>query len=252
VADAVSGKAATSRSSPDKQALRERVWRQLEQGGASRFPGARGRIPNFVGAEKAAQRLAELEEWKAARVIKANPDAPQLPVRALALAEGKLLFMAVPRLRDPRPFLRLDPRTLPVSPRKAASISGAATYGRPTTIGRMRRIDLVVCGSVAVNRKGQRVGKGGGFSDLEFALLTEAGLIDDRTTIATTVHDLQVLDEELPETAHDFRVDVIATPTEVIRARRRRRPPGVIWTHLGDEKVAEIPVLAALAKRRPT
>jgi 5-formyltetrahydrofolate cyclo-ligase len=29
----------------------------------------------------------------------------------------------------------------------------------------------VVCGSVAVNRQGARVGKGGGFSDLEFALL---------------------------------------------------------------------------------
>ena len=246
----MSGKVVVEPGSPDKQAVRERVWRQLEQGGASRFPGARGRIPNFVGAEQAARRLAELEEWEAARVIKANPDAPQLPVRALALAEGKLVFMAVPRLRDPRPFLRLDPRTLSVPPRQAASISGASTHGRPTTIGRMRRIDLVVCGSVAVNRKGQRVGKGGGFSDLEFALLTEAGLIDDRTTIATTVHDLQVLEDELPETGHDFRVDLIATPREVIRTRRIRRPPGIMWAHLEEVRIDEIPVLAALARRR--
>jgi 5-formyltetrahydrofolate cyclo-ligase len=250
VASAVSEQPSTSPGSPDKQAVRERVWRLLQERGAARFPGARGRIPNFVGAEKAAQRLAELDAWNAARVIKANPDSPQLPVRALALEEGKLVFMAVPRLRDAKPFLRLDPRTLPVPPRKAASISGAATHGRPTTIGRMRRIDLVVCGSVAVNRKGQRVGKGGGYSDLEFALLTEAGLIGDQTVIATTVHDLQVLDEELPETEHDFRVDVIVTPTEVIGPGRRRRPPGILWAHLGDDKVAEIPVLAGLAKRR--
>lgn len=63
----------------------------------------------------------------------------------------------------------------------------------------MRRVDLVVCGSVAVNRQGARVGKGGGFSDLELGLLIEAGLVDDQTTVATTVHSVQVLDEDLDE-----------------------------------------------------
>jgi 5-formyltetrahydrofolate cyclo-ligase len=183
-------------------------------------------------------------------VVKANPDAPQLPVRARALAEGKVVYMAVPRLRDRQPFLRLDPRALTVAPRNAASISGAARHGRPVSIGRMRPVDLVVCGSVAVNGKGQRVGKGGGFSDLEFALLTERGLIGDATVIATTVHPLQVLDDDLPETDHDFRVDLIVTPNETIRVRRHRRPPGIIWAHLGEDKIAEIPVLAALAKER--
>jgi 5-formyltetrahydrofolate cyclo-ligase len=41
---------------------------------------------------------------------------------------------------------------------------------------------------VAVNRQGARVGKGGGFSDLEFALLVEVGLIGKHTVLATTVH----------------------------------------------------------------
>ncbi|HJV05510.1 MAG TPA: 5-formyltetrahydrofolate cyclo-ligase, partial [Actinomycetota bacterium] len=54
-----------------KQVVRERVWTLLEESGASRFPGARGRIPNFPGAEAAADRLAELPEWKEARAIKA-------------------------------------------------------------------------------------------------------------------------------------------------------------------------------------
>ena len=62
----------------------------------------------------------------------------------------------------------------------------------------MPPVDLVVCGSVAVNREGARVGKGGGFSDLEFALLVEAGLIGDATVLATTVHPLQVLDGPCP------------------------------------------------------
>ncbi len=111
---------------------------------------------------------------------------------------------------------------------------------------------MVVCGSVVVNRRGQRIGKGGGFSDLEFALLTEAGLIDERTTIVTTVHELQVVDEDLPETRHDFRVDLIVTPTETIRARRTSRPPGIIWSHLAQEKIDQIPVVAAMAGERTT
>ena len=60
-------------------------------------------------------------------------------------------------------------------------------------IGRseMRFVDLVVCGSVAVNERGARLGKGAGYSDIEVGLLAEAGLIGERTTIATTVHELQ-------------------------------------------------------------
>jgi 5-formyltetrahydrofolate cyclo-ligase len=230
------GSKAESDADPEKEAVRERVWAALRRHGVARFPGADGRIPNFVGAEAAAERLAETAEWQGAHVVKANPDAPQLPVRARALADGKVVFMAVPRLRDPKPFLRLDPRSLSVPPRKAASISGASRHGRPVSVGRMRPVDLVVCGSVAVNRKGGRVGKGGGFSDLEFALLAERGLIGEQTVIATTVHRLQLLDEDLPETDHDFRVNLIVTQEEVIRTPGRRRPSGIIWAHLGEER----------------
>ncbi len=158
-----------------KTEVRERVWSLLVERGAARFPGARGRIPNFTGAEAAARRLAALPEWRAARVIKCNPDAPQLAVRALALREGKRLFMAVPRLRQERCFLALDPQKLIGRERAAASIRGASAAGQPTHPRDMPRIDLIVAGAVAVGRDGSRVGKGGGFSDLEFALLTESG-----------------------------------------------------------------------------
>ena len=47
---------------------------------------------------------------------------------------------------------------------------------------------MVVCGSVAVNRRGARLGKGAGYSDIEVALLQEAGLIGPSTVIVTTVH----------------------------------------------------------------
>jgi 5-formyltetrahydrofolate cyclo-ligase len=128
------------------------------------------------------------------------------------------------------------------------TIKKAMSEGVPTSVEDLGHVDLVVCGTVAVNREGVRVGKGGGFSDLELALLTEAGLVDDATTIVTTVHELQLVDEELPETEHDFRVDLVVTPNEVVRTGTRRHSPGVIWEHLDDEAIAAIPVLAA---RRP-
>ena len=217
-----------------KQEVRERIWELLERDRAARFPGARGRIPNFRGAEQAAARLAELPEWQAARVIKANPDSPQLPVRRRARKEGKTLYMAVPRLTTEKPFVEV---------RGDPTIKRALSEGAPRGLDELEPVELVVCGTVAVNRKGVRIGKGGGFSDLEFALLAERGLVGDDTTIVTTVHELQLLDEDLAETEHDFRVDVIVTPDAVLRTRRRGRPPGILWDHLDAEKSAAIPVL---------
>jgi 5-formyltetrahydrofolate cyclo-ligase len=182
-------------------------------------------------------------------VVKVNPDAPQLPVRARALADGKLLYMAVPRLAAERPFLALHPaKTGP--PRRAASIRGAARSGVPVRVEEMEPVDLVVCGSVAVNPIGARVGKGGGYSDLEFALLVEAGRIAEETVLATTVHDLQLLDEDLPETDHDFRVGMIVTPGGTVTAEEARRPPGIIWSHLDADKVEAVPVLRQMARTR--
>jgi 5-formyltetrahydrofolate cyclo-ligase len=229
----------------DKQAVRERAWAALETTGAARFPGARGRIPNFAGAAEAADRLAALVEWKAARTIKANPDLPQLPARARALAEGRTVYMAVPRLASEHPFLVLDPDRINVAPRRAASIKGAGRHGVPVGPENLEHIDLVLCGSVAVDRRGARVGKGGGFSDIEFALAIESGVIDDDTAIVTTVHPVQISKGNLPETAHDFRVDVIVTPDDVIRCGARKRPPGIMWDHLDSDKISAIPALTA-------
>jgi 5-formyltetrahydrofolate cyclo-ligase len=233
-----------------KQAVRERVWALLERERVARFPGATGRIPNFAGAPAAAAQLASLPAWRTAQVVKANPDAPQLPVRARALADAKLLYMAVPRLADEHPFILLDPAELEVPPRRAASITGSARAGRPVAMADLQPVDLVVCGSVAVNRDGARVGKGGGFSDLEFAMLAEAGLIGANTTVATTVHPLQLLEEALPETGHDFRLDLIVAGEEAIACRRTQRPQGILWEHLDPAKIAAIPTLAARAPDR--
>src|SRR5207248_9839309 len=232
----------------DKERIRERIWALLEHRHAAAFPGARGRIPNFVGASAAADLLAATDEWRAARTVKCNPDAPQRYVRLRALREGKTVYMAVPRLRQARCFWELDPKRLR-DLRAAAAIGGAARFGRPLAPGELPRLDLVVAGSVAVARSGARLGKGGGYSDLEFALCRAAGRIDESTPIATTVHPLQMV-RAIPETKHDFRVDLIATPDGVLRTRRaRRQPKGIIEADLTEEIRASVPALRDIGLR---
>lgn len=227
-----------------KRAVRERVWALLEREGAAPA-GVSGHIPAFVEAEVAAERLTALPSWQDATVIKANPDRAQLPVRVAALHAGKLLYMAVPRLATAKPFYLLDPAALSVRYEEAATGDGAARVASTIGTEDMRPVDLIVCGSVAVNRSGARLGKGAGYSDLELGLLAEAGLIREETVIVTTVHQLQVVKEELPEAEHDFRVDVVVTPEEVIRCGPRGRPGGIDRERLTEEQVRAMPVLAS-------
>jgi len=236
----------------DKKRIRERIWRLLEEKGVAAFPRpVYGRIPNFVGSKEAAARVTRLPEWRSARVIKANPDAPQRWLREAALREGKLLLMAAPRLRGG--FLLLNPQRLPaVLLGKAATIRGAFSLGERLRLRdltrRLDKIDFIVTGSVAVDRRGRRLGKGEGYAELEYGILRELGLVDEDTPIATTVHDLQFV-EKLPRDPYDITLDYAATPRRVVKFEAREpRPPGILWELLSCDKLREIPLLDELAR----
>ncbi|KYH27760.1 5-formyltetrahydrofolate cyclo-ligase family protein [Halalkalicoccus paucihalophilus] len=227
----------------DKQTIRERIWDALESEGIARFPyPPHGRIPNFVGASEAAERLADQPEWQEAGTIKANPDAPQLPVRRRALREGKTLYMAQPRLKSEKPFLRLDPDEVSDID-EATTVSGVSNHGVPMGPEEMTEIDLVVSGSVAVTEAGTRIGKGEGYSDLEFAVLRELDLVGDDTPSATTVHGRQVVDDAPAPEPHDVPMDLLVTPERVIRTEGGEKPSGLDRSLLSEERIAEIPVL---------
>jgi 5-formyltetrahydrofolate cyclo-ligase len=132
---------------------------------------------------------------------------------------------------------------------EAASIRGAFKHGRKTSI-RGIEVDLIVEGSVAVDRKGGRVGKGGGFGDLEFAILRETDSITDTTPLVTTVHPLQIIDK-VPMTEHDVPVDFIVTPDETIETKQTYpKPRGIIWELLPSDAYKRMPILAELRGKR--
>ncbi|MFQ6031255.1 MAG: 5-formyltetrahydrofolate cyclo-ligase, partial [Dehalococcoidia bacterium] len=193
----------------DKAFYRELVWTALEQAHVVRGKTVHDKIPDFFGTQEAAERVFDLQEWRRAGVIKSNPDRPQRPLRQRALEEGKVLYMAVPRLRQEQCFVELDPSTLLTSPDKAATIAGAFRYGRLVRVEEMRKVDLMVSGSVVVNRRGTRIGKGGGFADLEYGLARAAGVVAPSTPVISTVHEMQVVDEDLPRTHHDVPLDYV-------------------------------------------
>lgn len=236
----------TDQTTKDKNRLREKVWARLDAARIGRTGPVSGKIPNFEGADQAAEHLAAHSRWQAARVVKANPDKAQAKVRLAAVRSGKLLYMAVPKIAGADPFYLIDPQTLTVSADVAVTGAGAAEHVPRTHPGRMRPVDVIVCGSVAVNHQGVRVGKGAGYSDIEMGLLAHAGLISDNTLIVTTVHSLQVLDEPIPEADHDVSVDLIVTPEGTIDCPPRRRPTGIVWDNLGEEKIAAISALQKL------
>jgi 5-formyltetrahydrofolate cyclo-ligase len=175
------------------------------------------RVPNFMGAEKAAANLSRLPEYESARVVVCNPDSPQRPVRRMVLRDGKQLVMATPKLKQG--FLSVEPRRLAgFDVAEASTIRGAFKHGRrvdPATVN----VDLLITGSVAVSLTGARLGKGTGYSDQEYAILKKAGALSPRTLAVTTVHEVQIV-ESIPSSEWDVPVDVIVTPTRIIRIKK--------------------------------
>jgi len=198
-----------------------RVWRLIEEKGIATFPKpVFHRIPNFVGAEKAANNLRNLPEYNSAKIVFCNPDSPQRPVREMALQEGKTVVMATPRLREG--FLLLDPHNIPSNHMSEAStIHGAFKYGRSVKPNEIK-IDLFVAGSVAVAPDGGRLGKGTGYSDQEYIILKNAGSLTAQTNVVTKVHDIQIV-ENIPSDQWDVPVSIIVTPTNTVRTRQSQK-----------------------------
>lgn len=233
-----------------KEDIRRKIWMLMEESNVASFPRpVYGRIPNFIGSSIAARKLSEQKEFKQARVVKVNPDSPQSMVRYLALLSGKVLLMPTPRLKSG--FLILNPNKIPKKAySEASSIHGAFKYGKICDVNEIPPVDLIVVGSVAVSRDGVRVGKGGGYSEIEYGILREIKAADENTPIFTTVHDVQIIDFA-PKESFDLTVDAIITPTKIIRIKCvGERPKGIIWDKMPEEYIRKMPILAQLKKSR--
>ncbi|HEY9086803.1 MAG TPA: 5-formyltetrahydrofolate cyclo-ligase [Anaerolineaceae bacterium] len=251
---AKSGEAGWAGRHSGKDALRQEIWSALASNGIG-IGDPYNSIPNFVGADIAADRLAALPLWQAAKVVKCNPDAPQTYVRLHALREGKTLYMAYPRLAVEKCFLELKASDLlarGVALEDAAVWQNAINVGKPVAFEEMQPVDIAVTGCVAVTRAGGRTGKGAGFADIEFGLLRQTGLLGPNVPIVTTIHSTMVVpDERLPLQPHDTFLTLIVTEKEVIETHvAGQQPTGIDWDQIQPDQFDTIPVLRRLYAER--
>lgn len=197
----------------DKQKLRKMIWGVLENNDLLRTSkSCFGRIPDFKGAHDAARRLKNTFEWQDSETVFSSPDSALRDVRENVLLDGKVLVMATPKLQNG--YLLLDPVKVSGNEKSASTIEGAFKLGK--RIMNFPQIDLVVEGSLGVDLKGNRIGKGRGFADQEISSLSKDGVIDGKTPICSPVHPLQVVDH-VPTAEHDERINMVVTPEMVIR-----------------------------------
>jgi 5-formyltetrahydrofolate cyclo-ligase len=211
-------------------------------------------IADFEGSDECAQRVRRLDAYAVDGPLFITPDNSTEALRAQAMADGRTILMTTYGIG--RGFLLLDSATVPAHDRRyAATLDGMDRYARPVTLGELRggpMIALLVTGGSAVSANGVRFGKGHGYFDLEWAILSEIGLVDDSSQIADVVHDCQVVDETLIGEDHDVPVDWIITPTRSIAVEDAGRALGHIrWDLLADSPLSTIPPIRELRAELP-
>lgn len=225
-----------------KDEIRQNKWQRLEDEKLGGFPfPLKNRIPNFKGAAAAAELVSQMDIYKRAEVVKINPDAPQLPLRARVIKDGKILLVPTPRLKAG--FIMLKREWVPAGEeRKAVSLKNIRQYGKEITLSELPKVDLFVAGSVAVHKDGRRIGKGEGYSDREYAIMRELGNPD--MPVISTIHSIQVTDEDFKVDTYDLPVDYIVTEEGIIETDTPyQKPDGIQWDLVTEDEKKEMPVL---------
>jgi 5-formyltetrahydrofolate cyclo-ligase len=194
-----------------KEAVRKMILNEMITKGIS-GPDYYGRIPDFKGSKQAAELLRKTSEWKKSDIIFVGPDTALIKVRENCLVDVKTLIMASPKLLNG--YIIINPQSVEGCEKEASTIKGAFNYG--TKLESLPDVDMVVEGSVAVDITGGRLGKGGGYGDMEISHLIEMGAIKINTPVVSTVHDIQII-ENVPNESHDQKINMIVTPQNVFR-----------------------------------
>ncbi|MFN3420349.1 MAG: 5-formyltetrahydrofolate cyclo-ligase [Armatimonadota bacterium] len=198
-----------------RERLRRRIWHLMENAGVLTFPlEVFGRVPNFVGAEQAAELLAQQPEFVQAKVVFVSPDHVLRRVRELVLEHGKVLAVSLPQRLVRRNRCALLQITERRAIKAAVKVDNFLRYGQPLSVP----VDLAVLSSVVVDCRGNRLTPRQEFGDREWQMLVDKGFVHERTKIATIVHPLQFADDLAKwVTEKDAKAHLIVTPEEVVR-----------------------------------
>lgn len=242
----------------EKARFRRSVWERLREVAKpdSRFHYDFSHfIPDFEGSELCVEKVREMEIYRRSGFLFITPDNCLEKLREAAIIDGKRFVMPTYGIR--RGFVLLERRLVPPGREDfAAALDGAERFGARISlkeIASLGKFDVVFTGVSVVNTAGVRFGKGEGFFDLEWGMLSEIGAVDELTPVVVIAHDVQVVEADLPAEHHDTVADIIVTPTRVIHTGGRgRKPKGIDWSLVTSEMLDQIPPLKELAEMRST
>ncbi|MHC4716908.1 MAG: 5-formyltetrahydrofolate cyclo-ligase [Planctomycetota bacterium] len=158
----------------------------------------------------ACKRLQALPEFDSATIMMIYLPIPdEVDVSPLALRgwqEEKIV--TAPKLSwDKRHMVPIQIRSLETGLVESRSYLREPADGEPVSLD---MLDMVVVPALAFDRKGNRLGRGGGFYDRFLATPDFAG-------VAVGIAFREQLLDELPVDEHDVPVDIVVTDEEVLR-----------------------------------
>ena len=196
-----------------KNFIRQRIWERLEKENLATFPKpCYGRIPNFFGSKKACERLVELKEFIDAKCVFCAPDYVLKRARELVsihnLERNKILAVATPHMKRLLEIKNVPKNEIGL----ATNIRGFEKYGKKLKTS----VALFIQGSVAVDLKGNRLGKGKGYGDKEYWYLKNHDLLDEDAKVITIVHETQIMNDFSDVmNVMDVKVHYILTPKRI-------------------------------------
>lgn len=194
-------------------------------------------------AGQVAEHVRRLDKYRQSSQVFIDPSPLLKQVRINALADGKILIMPGPGLKDG--FYRLDPYRIPF-----AKLSLAATgrelpaFGQKITTrseAALLNINLLIGEYWAVDKRGYGVGEGKGFFDLAVALLAELEGLADDFQVLVAIQDRVRLVADLSIDPWDIAGNSILTPEKVIMLDELSlAPPGIAWDFLTLDRIRRI------------
>lgn len=238
----------------DAKEARIKIWEDIRAVARpdSRFSwDFREFITDYEGSDRCADILCTSELYQNSQVIFVTPDNNLEVFRERLLRDKKTLVIT--NYGISRGFFVVKPGDVPDGKEEIASLlDGVQRYWKHYTLERIARevghVDLMVTGASAMTPSGLRFGKGHGYFDLEYAMLTTAGAADERSVIVGVGHDLQVIDVPVERSVFDTAIDYIVTPTAMVKTRGEFPRPtcGVVWSLLEPDMIGRIPPLQEL------
>lgn len=236
----------------DRKQIRQSVWAELIKIAKpdSRFHlDFNEFIPDFEGSNQAIANVMALPEYRSSKVLFVTPDNCLDLMRAENVRQGKIQMVTTYGIK--RGFIEIKPEDVPKGVEDFAMLLDAMErVGKPITLREIAskyQFDLLITGASAINLTGTRFGKGHGYFDMEWAMLNDIGVVNQRTPIVGVIHDVQLIDLDLLASPHDAVCDIIVTPTRTVRVPNVTKPAaGVIWESVTPETMTAMPVLYEL------